>query len=95
MFPTFKSAHSTLSYALAYKFAELSIKRNQQLVISRQFSNMARCEDTIFYWHQGDINLCKAYEDTDLAVESLGLQHSDYFLNGTIRNSVQSLRMEQ
>jgi|Dee2metaT_18_FD_contig_61_570242_length_1287_multi_5_in_0_out_0_2 uncharacterized membrane protein len=95
LFPAFKESASTLSYALAYKFAELSLKRNQQVIISRQFSNMARCEDTIFYWHNADINKCKAYADEELKVDSLGLKHCDYFLNGNIRNEVQSLRAEQ
>ena len=33
--------------------------------------------------------------DEELKVDSLGLKHCDYFLNGNIRNEIQSLRMEQ
>ena len=87
-FPAFKESCSTLSYTLAYKFAELSLKRNQQVIVSRQFSNMARCEDAIFYWHNADLNKCKAYADEELKVDSLGLKHCDYFLNGNIRNEI-------
>ena len=94
-FPNFRGPHSTLSYALAYKFAELSLTKSPQVVISRKFSNMARTESEVFFWHKGDISQGKTYTDPDLKVDSLSLKFSEYFTDPLVRNRVQSARKDQ